>query len=73
VLPLLMSSWVVFEGAAGRARGVFGVVLGSSSGPRSSGGGEGFEEKIVEDIVKARDGLVVGVLGMVRSVRKVGA
>jgi hypothetical protein len=83
VLPLLMSSWVAFEGAAGRARGAFGVVLGrSSSGPRSdpcsdprsSGGEEGLEEKIVEDIVNVRD-VVVGVLGMVLVVlvRKVGA
>jgi hypothetical protein len=73
VLPLLMSSWVGFEAVAGRARGAFGVLL--LLGSSSSVGGEGLEEKTVEDIVKARD-VVVGLLVMVRVVvvvRKVGA
>jgi hypothetical protein len=72
VLPLLMSSWVGFEAVAGRARGAFVVLLGCSS---SSVGGEGLEEKTVEDIVKARDVVVVWILVMVLVVvvRRVGA
>jgi hypothetical protein len=73
VLPLLMSSWVGFEAVAGRARGAFGVLL--LLGSSSSVGGEGLEEKIVEDIVKAQDVVVVWIpiMGFVVVVRKVGA
>jgi hypothetical protein len=75
VLPLLMSSWVGFEAVAGRARGAFGVLLLLLLSSSSSVGGEGLEEKTVEDIVKARDVVVVWVLVMVLVlvVRKVGA
>src|SRR4051812_23523105 len=59
--PVLMSSCVAFEGAAGRARGALG---GSAS---CFAGAEACEELLVEDIVNVR-GLLVLVLLM-----KVGA
>lgn len=51
VLPLLMSSVVVLDSEAGRARGA----LGDREGSGSSVDVEVFEEYMVDDIVNARD------------------
>jgi len=69
--PVLMSSWWVgFEGAAGRARGALGALLGVSG--CSSAAAEGCEELFVKDIVNGRD-LVMVVIGGRVLLMRVGA
>lgn len=66
VPPVLMSSWVAFAGAGGRARGVLGAsLLLDVSGcccSFCSAGAEEFEVWVVEDIVNVRSVLTIGCL-----------